>query len=64
MPYLSKRALQGLEAYKYKPAGYTKLDEIHTPFWNCESLEVEGWGSSWAMRFRQDFARWRRTPNI
>ena len=33
---LSQRALEGLRAYKYKPGGYTWLDHLHTPFWNCE----------------------------
>jgi hypothetical protein len=33
--YLSERALAGLKAYEYKPAGYTILDKLHTPFWNC-----------------------------
>jgi hypothetical protein len=36
MPYLSRRALEGLRAYEYKPAGYTYLDKIHAPFYNCE----------------------------
>lgn len=36
MPILSKRALSGLKAYKYVSAGYTLLDDIHQPFWNCE----------------------------
>jgi ethanolaminephosphotransferase len=36
MPYLSSRALKGLKQYKYKPAGYTFLDNAHQPFWNCE----------------------------
>ncbi|GBF87918.1 CDP-Ethanolamine:DAG ethanolamine phosphotransferase [Raphidocelis subcapitata] len=34
MPYLSRRALEGLRAYEYKPAGYTYLDKIHAPFYN------------------------------
>jgi hypothetical protein len=33
--YLSERALAGLKSYEYKPAGYTILDKLHTPFWNC-----------------------------
>jgi hypothetical protein len=36
MVYLSRRALEGLKAYEYKPAGYTYLDKIHAPFYNCE----------------------------
>jgi hypothetical protein len=36
--YLSDRALEGLRSYEYKPAGYTILDKLHTPFWNGESL--------------------------
>ena len=36
MPYLSQRALEGLKAYEYKPAGYTYLDKLHAPFYNCE----------------------------
>jgi hypothetical protein len=36
MPYLSRRALEGLKAYEYKPAGYTYLDKIHAPFYACE----------------------------
>ncbi len=35
MPYLSKRALQGLKDYQYKPGNYTILDEWHQPIWNC-----------------------------
>nr|QZD35611.1 CDP-ethanolamine:1, 2-diacylglycerol ethanolaminephosphotransferase [Lobosphaera incisa]QZD35612.1 CDP-ethanolamine:1, 2-diacylglycerol ethanolaminephosphotransferase [Lobosphaera incisa] len=34
MPYLSARALKGLKQYQYKPGGYTKLDDLHQPFWN------------------------------
>lgn len=33
-PYLSERALQGLKQYKYKPGGYTWLDDVHNPYWN------------------------------
>jgi hypothetical protein len=36
MPYLTRRALEGLKAYKYKPAGYTYLDRVHAPFYECE----------------------------
>lgn len=36
MPYLSKRSLEGLRNYAYKPSGYTILDELHQPIWNCE----------------------------
>uniref|UniRef100_A0A7S0X1J6 Ethanolaminephosphotransferase n=1 Tax=Chlamydomonas leiostraca TaxID=1034604 RepID=A0A7S0X1J6_9CHLO len=32
--YLSRRALDGLKHYKYKPGGYTILDVIHAPIWN------------------------------
>ena len=35
--YLSPRALEGLKNYQYKPAGYTLLDDLHQPFWNCET---------------------------
>lgn len=35
-PYLSRRALEGLKQYQYKPAGYTFLDNWHQPIWNCE----------------------------
>jgi hypothetical protein len=41
MPYLSQRALEGLKAYEYKPAGYTYLDKIHAPFYNCEITAVD-----------------------
>lgn len=34
MPYFSKRALNGLRDYTYKPGGYTILDKLHQPFWN------------------------------
>ncbi|KAK9829687.1 hypothetical protein WJX72_007350 [[Myrmecia] bisecta] len=34
MPYLSARALKGLKQYQYKAGGYTKLDDLHQPFWN------------------------------
>lgn len=33
---LTPRALRGLKAYVYKATGYTWLDDVHTPFWNCE----------------------------
>lgn len=33
MVYLSRRALEGLKAYNYKPSGYTYLDHIHAPFY-------------------------------
>ena len=36
MPMLSSRALSGLKNYKYQSAGYTLLDDIHQPFWNCK----------------------------
>lgn len=36
MPFLSARALSGLKNYKYQSAGYTLLDDIHQPFWNCK----------------------------
>lgn len=39
--YLSERALAGLKSYEYKPAGYTILDTLHTPFWNCESRSMD-----------------------
>lgn len=32
---LSQQALMGLEAYKYRAGGYTKLDDLHQPFWNA-----------------------------
>jgi len=38
MPFLSARGLSGLKNYKYQSAGYTLLDDIHQPFWNCEAL--------------------------
>lgn len=34
--YLTKRGLDGLKAYQYKATGYTFLDNLHTPFLNCE----------------------------
>lgn len=34
MTYLSHRALEGLRNYKYKPANYTILDDLHQPVWN------------------------------
>jgi ethanolaminephosphotransferase len=34
MPYITPRGLKGLEQYQYKSAGYTWLDDLHTPFWN------------------------------
>lgn len=37
--YLSLRALEGLKAYAYKPSGYTILDELHQPVWNCEQQQ-------------------------
>lgn len=38
MPFLSARGLSGLKNYKYQSAGYTLLDDIHQPFWNCKQL--------------------------
>jgi len=38
MPYLTARALSGLREYRYKPAGYTILDDWHQPIWNCENI--------------------------
>jgi hypothetical protein len=38
MAFLSDRALRGLQNYKYKPAGYTILDDLHQPVWNCAYL--------------------------
>ncbi len=35
MPYLSERGLEGLKQYVYHSAGYTWLDDVHQPFWNC-----------------------------
>jgi hypothetical protein len=35
MPYLSERGLQGLKQYVYHSGGYTWLDDVHQPFWNC-----------------------------
>lgn len=34
--YLTSRGLEGLKSYQYKPSGYTILDELHQPVWNCE----------------------------
>ena len=34
MPYITPRGLKGLKQYKYKPGGYTWLDDLHQPFWN------------------------------
>ena len=36
MPYLAPRALDGLRDYQFKPGGYTHLDMLHQPLWNCE----------------------------
>ena len=36
MVFLSQRALEGLRNYKYKPANYTVLDDLHQPIWNCK----------------------------
>jgi len=46
MVYLSRRALDGLKAYEYKPAGYTYLDKIHAPFYNCELGKRGSFGAS------------------
>eukprot|EP00887_Chlorella_sp_A99_P008007 scaffold12.g8007.t1 len=44
MPALSKRALEGLRDYQYKPGGYTVLDELHQPFWNwCVQHVLPPW---------------------
>jgi hypothetical protein len=42
MTYLSQRALAGLKAYTYKPTGYTLLDTLHNPFFECETLFCMG----------------------
>lgn len=34
MPFLSTRALRGLQQYQYKSGGYTIFDQWHQPFWN------------------------------
>ncbi|KAK9831091.1 hypothetical protein WJX74_003232 [Apatococcus lobatus] len=34
MPFLSTRALKGLQQYQYKSGGYTIFDQWHQPFWN------------------------------
>ena len=34
MPFLSTRALRGLQQYQYKSGGYTIVDQWHQPFWN------------------------------
>ena len=38
MPYITPRGLKGLKQYKYKPGGYTWLDDLHQPFWNGEVI--------------------------
>ena len=35
---LSARALDGLKSYQYKSGGYTILDDLHNPMWNCEEM--------------------------
>ena len=37
MPYLSERGLEGLKNYQYHSSGTTALDDLHQPFWNCDS---------------------------
>ena len=32
--YLSKKALENLNLYKYKSGEYSVLDKLLTPFWN------------------------------
>ena len=41
MRYLTPRALEGLKEYRYKPGGYTVLDALHQPIWNCTFHCVE-----------------------
>lgn len=41
--YLSRRALDGLKHYKYKPGGYTFLDVIHGPFWDALTNMLPMW---------------------
>ena len=41
--YLSNRALNGLKAYRYKPAGYTQLDVLHTPLWDWVTNRLPLW---------------------
>jgi len=57
MPVLSKRALEGLRTYQYKPAGYTVLDDWHQPFWNCTLLRTSLLLGCYACRSATDAKR-------
>ena len=46
MPYLAPRALGGLRDYQFKPGGYTHLDMLHQPLWNCELIAAGASGRS------------------
>ena len=46
MPYLSARALGGLKQYEYKSGGYTRLDDLHQPFWNCTPLSISNFSDA------------------
>lgn len=40
---LSRDALDGLKAYKYRAGGYTWLDDLHTPLWNWVVTLLPTW---------------------
>ena len=52
MPYLSRRALEGLANYKYVASGLTWLDDIHQPAWNGV-WNRESWRGDAAQRERE-----------
>lgn len=43
MPYLTPRALEGLQSYEYKPSGYTYLDKVHAPFYEWCAARLPMW---------------------
>ena len=51
--YLSLRALEGLKSYAYKPSGYTVLDDLHQPVWNCECTSPSGTATACRRRRRR-----------
>lgn len=64
MGYLSQRSLEGLRSYAYKPCGYTYLDELHQPVWNCASAGVRGCWGAWAQACGRCLALLSRCPDL
>ena len=57
-PVLSQSGIEGLRNYKYKPAGYTILDDLHQPVWNCTCTRRSFAGSFLRVGNSSDMHRW------